>query len=64
MLRAMHPSDLKSVVPQSAPAYAEFLFSGVAAMLFEGSAPDGWELLAPGKFGDVLFSAGIDCKPR
>lgn len=62
MLGAMHPGTLKTVLPQSAPAYADFLFSGVAALFFEGSSSDEWELLAPAAFVGVLSSVGIDLR--
>lgn len=59
MLGAMHPSELKSVIPQADAAYTEFLFSGVAAMLLEGSTPKRWELLTGGECERVLNSAGL-----
>lgn len=59
MFGACYPSMVEPVVSNSDPEFAQFLFSGLDAILVESPATE-WSLLAPSHFIRVLEKAGFE----
>ena len=59
MFGACYPSMIEPVVSNSDPEFAQFLFSGLDAILVESPSTE-WSLLAPSHFIRVLEKAGFE----
>lgn len=59
MFGACYPSLVEPVVSNSDPEFAQFLFSGLDAILVESPSTE-WSLLAPSHFIRVLEKAGFE----
>ena len=57
------PSVIVPKLFAAPPAYAEFLFSRIAAILFESQSTGGWEILARQQFRQTLAEVGVLPQP-